>query len=57
MNEIVALVLDIGLGAAALHLAHSLNRTIKSLDDTVRTIGESVNDHSSRIRALESKRG
>lgn len=50
MNDIVALVLDIGLGAAALHLAHSLNKTVKSLT-------EIINDHGKRLENLETKCG
>lgn len=50
MHDIVALLVDIGLGAAAMHLAHSLNKTVKSLTDI-------VNDHTKRLAALEDKCG
>lgn len=46
IHDIVALVVDLGLGAAALHLANSLNRTVKFLTDTVA-------DHGKRLDALE----
>lgn len=46
MKDIIALVIDLGLGAAALHLAHSLNRTVTELS-------KMVQDHTKRIGALE----
>lgn len=48
MQDIVALVVDLGLGAAALHLAHSLNKTVKALIEV-------VSDHGKRIVKLENK--
>jgi hypothetical protein len=47
MHDIVALVVDIGLGASALYLARSLNRTVKSLTEIVKSHGE-------RLTALET---
>lgn len=46
-KDIIALVVDLGLGAAALHLAHSLNRTVAQLSAL-------VSDHTKRITALEN---
>lgn len=48
IKDVVALVVDIGLGAAALHLAHSLNKTVKSLTLI-------VNDLGNRVTTLEKK--
>ncbi len=49
MHEIVALVVDVGLGASALYLARSLNRTVTALDALVK-------NHETRIKALEDKK-
>lgn len=48
MKDIVALVLDAGLGAAALHLAYSLNKAVKQLIITVENL-------TKRVTALEGK--
>lgn len=48
MKDIIALVIDLGLGAAALHLANSLNKTVKHLVAVVEA-------HTARIKALEDK--
>lgn len=48
MKDIIALVMDIGLGAAALSLAYSLNRTVKQLTVIVESL-------AGRVTALENK--
>lgn len=48
MKDIVALVIDMGLGAAALHLTYSLNRAVKKLT-------EIVDNLTNRVTALENK--
>jgi len=48
VKDIVALVIDMGLGAAALHLAYSLNKTVKQLTVIVDKL-------VARVTALENK--
>lgn len=50
IKDLVAMVVDLGLGAAALHLGHSLNRTVKTLMSV-------VEDHSQRLKRLETVPG
>jgi hypothetical protein len=48
-QDILALVVDIGLGTAALHLFHALNKTVKKL-------GESVDNLAKRVKVLEESK-
>lgn len=48
MKDIVALIVDIGVGGAALHLTYSLNKAVKQLTRIVENLTQ-------RVSALEGK--
>lgn len=42
MKDLIALVVDLGLGASALYLANSLNATVKQLAALIKNLAERV---------------
>jgi hypothetical protein len=56
MKDIIALVVDLGLGASALFLANSLNRTVIQLSATVKQLTDLVQNHTERLEKLEIRK-